>query len=176
MKRDAGQRVGEILREIIDAQVAGQGQMYHRLFSGWDELVGAPLAGRSAILELENRQLVIALDHPASLQLLRMQQRGILKHMQQRFPELNIRAIRGIVLPAGLSRGPPTDVGASGDEGQSGSKGSGIVDEQELGSALTELSAVSDPRLRAALARLYQVATRRDDRHSTDETPGADDR
>ena len=162
VKRDAGQRAGDILREILVARGAGEGQLYNRLFSGWDELVGSPLAGRSAILELENNQLVVALDHPASLQLLRMQQRGILRQLKRRFPQLAIRAIRGIVLPAGMATAVITRESVDEDpilvEETIGTEG---VDEETLRPALQELSAVSDERLRAALARLYREAIRR---------------
>jgi hypothetical protein len=149
------ERAGDILRSLFGRQTADEGLRYHRLFSGWDRIVGTPLAGRSRVEELENGHLLIRLDHPGCLQLLRMEEAAILKRLKREFPDLGIKTVRGIVRPPEHREDPQEEQPA---------ETAGIeTDADAVHDALSELmKTVSDPRLRSALRALYHEAARQE--------------
>ena len=134
--------------------MAADASRYHALFSGWDALVGDPLAGGSRILEVERGRLLVAVDHPGLMQLLLLRRRAILRALGRRFPQLGIRSLRTVVLPAHHDQGIEAP---------------GTADQDQAASAVPlpedvrrDLGALGDERLRANLAELYRQALKRD--------------
>ena len=62
-------------------------------FSGEEEQTPPAVAVHSRVKELERGLLMVEVDHPGWIQILQTKQRQLLKAVQRKFPELNIRAI-----------------------------------------------------------------------------------
>ena len=102
-------RAADLLKEVlaragIDPQ-APQALIY-RL---WDDLLGADLAGSAWLRDIRRGRLVVEVDHPARLQLVRMRQREILRRVRRRFPELAVTGLHVVVGRRQDHAGPTQD-------------------------------------------------------------------
>jgi hypothetical protein len=93
------ERIGDVLRAILDARTVETGEKWHRFFSSWQHLVGPDLAGLSRLLEVERDEAVVVVEHPAAFQLLGLHKQAIMGRIAREFPELGIRGLRVRVVP-----------------------------------------------------------------------------
>ena len=96
MKR-AGELLSDFFKEHFDQSSLEKGRVSAGLFTSWElalKAVNIPSAAdHSRIRELEHKMLVIEAEHPGLVQLLQTKQSQILKHVQRKFPELEIQGI-----------------------------------------------------------------------------------
>ena len=93
------ERVGEILKSVLDAELSATGRIWHRFFSSWNDLVGPDLAGFVRLVEVERGEAVVHVDHPAAAQLLGLRKDAILARIRVEFPEVMVRAFRVLMRP-----------------------------------------------------------------------------
>jgi hypothetical protein len=174
------ERAGDILKNLLGSRTAALAGRYHSLFSRWDDLVGDPLAGSSRVIELDQGKLLVAVDHPAALQMLHFREKRLLRVLKRRFPDLDIRFMRVIVLPTSSRRWRADVHEGDPDRARSGQAEGGARDSRDLedasgppprraedgdvdrGELSSELQRISDPRLRQSLRDLYRRALERE--------------
>ena len=89
MKR-AGDLIGKLFQGIDSQEMA----LYGKLFTSWAEVVGTDIAAHSRILELSRGVLYLGVDHPGWMQMISMKKKSILTMLQSRYPSLEIRDLR----------------------------------------------------------------------------------
>ena len=102
------ERIGEILKDILDPSMVRRGMRFHELFHSWSRVVGRKLATVSRVHEVDGRTVVVSVDHPAALTSIMMIERRIVAALRRRFPALSIERVRIIVQPPGVRRAEPT--------------------------------------------------------------------
>jgi hypothetical protein len=94
-------RAGDLLSSLFNGQfdhkILETGRVSANLFSTWATIVAEtriPAAGdHSRIRDLEHGILVIEAEHPGWVQLLQTKQAQLLRMVQKRYPELEIRGV-----------------------------------------------------------------------------------
>jgi hypothetical protein len=87
-------RAGEVLKTLFDHIIPDQQTGYAGLISGWDQIAGSRLAMHVQPKDIINHSLILETDHPGWSQEVRMRQEGILRELQSRYPDLEIKKIR----------------------------------------------------------------------------------
>ncbi len=101
------ERVGEILKTLLDPETAKTAEMWHGFFCAWAALVGPDLAEVARLVEVERGEAVVQVEHPAASQLLSMRRDEVLARIRRDFPEVGVRGLRVQVRPAaGLADAP----------------------------------------------------------------------
>ena len=103
-------RAGDLLKEVLARAGFVAGAPEARIYQVWDAILGADLAGRARLRDIDRGRLLVEVDHPAWMQLVQMRQRQILGRVQRRFPELGITRMHLVVsraVPEADSRSPP---------------------------------------------------------------------
>ena len=95
------ERVGEILKTLLDLETAKTAEMWHRFFAAWADLVGPDLAGIARLVEVERGEAVVQVEHPAASQLLGLRRDEVLARIRRDFPEAGVRGMRVQVRPPG---------------------------------------------------------------------------
>ena len=85
------ERLGDVLRRWIAE--SGDAAGVSGLFQGWGDVVGPDLAAHTRPIEVERGRLIVAADHPGWVQLLRTQERAILRRLGRSHPALEIGRI-----------------------------------------------------------------------------------
>lgn len=86
-------KAGDILKSFFSFYHLDRGEAYVSFFSRWRELVGDDIASHARTVDIKKGALVVEVDHPGWMQLLQIRQAEILRTIERRFPELNIRCI-----------------------------------------------------------------------------------
>ena len=84
----------EVLSTFLSSSQLLEAGEITEFFSAWEKIAGTNLAAHSRINELEKGIVYIDTDHPGWIQLLKIEERRILKALQQRFPGLGIKGLR----------------------------------------------------------------------------------
>lgn len=99
------ERVGEILKSLLDGPTAESGQIWHRFFSSWNDLVGPELAGLARLVEVERGEAIVQVEHPAVSQLVNLHKERVLERIRREHPEVSVRALRVQVRPRQSAEG-----------------------------------------------------------------------
>ncbi len=86
-------KAGNILRALLSDEQLEQAGLYSSFFGAWKDIAGDK-ASHSRIVDIVRNAVVIEVDHPGWLQLLKMEEKSILQTLQTRYPELEIRTLR----------------------------------------------------------------------------------
>lgn len=89
-------KASELIEQVfisIDSKQPGE-EKYISLFSSWEKIAGTDIASHSTVKEIEEKTLIIEVDHPGWSQLLSMKKQIILGKIRKLFPELEISRIR----------------------------------------------------------------------------------
>lgn len=86
-------KVGNYLEKYFSQKIIMEGNQYYNLFNKWEEICNTDIASHSRITEISNGNLIVEVDHPGWLQILKTKERQILKRIQTEFPELEISRI-----------------------------------------------------------------------------------
>ena len=95
----------DLIAALFDEQTGVLADRYSSLFSGWRQIAGVDIAAHSAVKDLQNGALLIEVDHPGWVQMIRLKERSILMSIQKRYPELEIRVIKIFTLVNDLNDG-----------------------------------------------------------------------
>jgi hypothetical protein len=101
------ERVGEILKSILDQRTAESGEIWHRFFLSWESLVGPDLAGLTRLVEVERGEAIVQVEHPAASQLLGLHKETLLARIRREHPQVLVRALRVQVRPQGRAPAGP---------------------------------------------------------------------
>lgn len=94
-------RAGKLLGAFFERNNIQDTQGYVDFFQSWEKIVGVDLGAHSDAVDIRNHALVVEVDHPGWMQRLHMQRERILKTLQQRYPNLEIRNIHFTLVEEG---------------------------------------------------------------------------
>jgi hypothetical protein len=104
-------RAGEVLKACLNDEQLFELQVYSSFFKNWKSIVGEKIACHSKIKDIRNKIVVIEAEHPSWIQLIRIRESEILKKIQQKYTDLDIRGIsiclRDTIDPQGTRFEPP---------------------------------------------------------------------
>lgn len=86
-------KVSDLLSKVLNPEVLADTEGLIRFFTSWTEIAGDVLASHTKPVDIRNGIIYIDAEHPGWVQHLQLNQTSILKKIQQKFPELNIRGI-----------------------------------------------------------------------------------
>ena len=136
----------DLISALFDKQTGVLADRYSSLFSGWKRMAGDDIAAHSAVKDIQNGALLIEVDHPGWVQMIRLKERSILSAIQKRYPELEIRMIKiftlGADLPVASSPDSPSEPDASSVEEL---KGKDSEEYREFQSLLGRLKKIKSP-------------------------------
>ena len=95
-------RASDLLKEVLARAGVDPQAPQAVVYRVWDEILGADLAGRARLRDIDRGRLLVEVDHPAWLQLVQMRQRQILQRVQDRFPALRITRLHLVLAPKRL--------------------------------------------------------------------------
>jgi hypothetical protein len=110
-------RAGKLLSAFFERNNIQDTQGYVDFFQSWHRIVGVDLAAHSDAVDIRNHALVVEVDHPGWMQKLHMQRERILKTLQQRYPNLEIRNIHFTLVEEGSLGSAEQRTGARGAGG-----------------------------------------------------------
>ncbi|MDR2633798.1 MAG: DUF721 domain-containing protein [Treponema sp.] len=148
-------KAGELLSFFFDDKTRDRAQGYSDIFASWASVVStqkiSAAAAHSWVVECERHILLIEADHPGWIQLLQTKQRGLLRELQSRFPEITGISFR-------LSRKPRPAVQYAAPEPPSEeAEPPGAITENPLPEPKSSLyDTFEDTELQAILRHLYQ--------------------
>ena len=90
-------RAGELLKEVLARAHVDPEAPQTRIYQTWDQILGADLAGRARLRDIDRGRLLVEVDHPAWVQLIQMRQRTILRRVQRQFPVLGVKRLHLVV-------------------------------------------------------------------------------
>ena len=90
-------RAGELLKEVLTRAHVDPEAPQTRIYQTWDQILGADLAGRARLRDIDRGRLLVEVDHPAWIQLIQMRQRTILRRVQRQFPVLGVKRLHLVV-------------------------------------------------------------------------------
>ncbi len=94
-------RAGKLLSAFFERNNIQDTQGYVDFFQSWQQVVGVDLAAHSDAVDIRNHALIVEVDHPGWMQKLHMQRERVLKTLQQRYPNLEIRNIHFTLVEEG---------------------------------------------------------------------------
>ena len=92
-------KASELIEQVflsIENKQPGE-EKYISLFRSWETIAGTDIASHSIVKEIEDKTLIIEVDHPGWSQLLTIQKQTILRKIRKMFPELEILRIRVVL-------------------------------------------------------------------------------
>jgi hypothetical protein len=96
----AGELILKIFKRLLERSRTRQGNEglpglgTGNLIRGWEQCLDPKDCGHSKIVDFVQNSLLVEVDHPAWLQVLKLKETIILKKLKIQFPELNIRYIK----------------------------------------------------------------------------------
>jgi predicted nucleic acid-binding Zn ribbon protein len=100
----------DLITALFDREHARQAASWSSLFSGWRSVVGEDLAAHSRVVDVRHGTLVVEVDHPGWLQLLRLREASILGAIKSRYAPLEIERMKVVTdakPPAVSNEAPP---------------------------------------------------------------------
>jgi predicted nucleic acid-binding Zn ribbon protein len=90
-------RAADILKLILKQNEAARAREWSSFFNAWEAVAGEDIAAHSCVSDVKRGTMIVEVDHPGWLQLLQLKKSQILKDIQGRYPELEIRDMRSFV-------------------------------------------------------------------------------
>jgi predicted nucleic acid-binding Zn ribbon protein len=87
-------RVGDLLREFLKQKGWLEGNPYEPLFVQWQKIAGAAIAAHARLVDVRNGILIVEVDHPGWLQMLRLRQDALLEGARKAVPLASVDGIR----------------------------------------------------------------------------------
>ncbi|MCL1818420.1 MAG: DUF721 domain-containing protein [Spirochaetaceae bacterium] len=100
-------KAADILKEFFSLYNLEGGEKYASLFSSWRKIAGEDIAGHSRVADLRKGALIVEVDHPGWMQMLRIQHDEILGKLSAKYPSLGIRMVQGRLVKQGQFSPPP---------------------------------------------------------------------
>ena len=87
------EKAGDILKLFLDKKQLDAARSYSSFFRSWENIVGENIAAHSEVKDIRNHTVLIEVDHPGWIQIIQINYKRILKGIQTRYPELNVKKI-----------------------------------------------------------------------------------
>jgi len=87
-------RLGDLLREFLEARGWASADPYSPLFTGWKTVVGGSLADHCRLAEVDDGILIVEVDHPGWMQMLALQKMSVLEAARRAAPGARIEGLR----------------------------------------------------------------------------------
>ena len=140
------EKAGDILKLFLDKKQLDAAKSYSSFFRSWENIVGENIAAHSEVKDIRNHTVLIEVDHPGWIQMIQINYQRILKAIQIRYPELNVKKIHLRLGSRWQKTGEPepqkkTDVDAGKDREDEQCRESGIgkILDERLKTALRNL-------------------------------------
>lgn len=143
------EKASEILKVLLNDEQLEDAGMYSSFFNGWKEIVGDK-AAHSRITDIVRNAVIIEVDHPGWMQLIKMDEQRILKIMRERYPQLEIRSLRYVL---GRRSGDPV---LKTDDPES------MPGEEKVPVKFSGVEEIEDPHLKFLLNKLGKAIEKRD--------------
>ncbi|MCL1817555.1 MAG: DUF721 domain-containing protein [Spirochaetaceae bacterium] len=146
-------KAGDILKEFFSTLNLEKGEKYAALFSSWRKIAGEDIAAHSRVADLRKGTLIVELDHPGWMQMLRIQHDEILGKLSAKYPSLGIRSVQGRLVKQGRFS-PPREAAQEAPRPESG-------EAPPRKTASPAPAAGSPPELKEAFIRLKKALEER---------------
>lgn len=83
--------IKDVLTQFMDSLDYSEYEKEQKIENTWEKMAGSKIASHSKIKEIKNETLIIEVDHPGWIQYILFEKDKILKTINKKFPELNIR-------------------------------------------------------------------------------------
>jgi len=87
-------KVGDLLRDYLREKGWLGGNPYEPLFAEWKKIVGEAMASHARLIDVRNNILIVEVDHPGWLQMLRLRQDALLVAARKLVPMVSVDGIR----------------------------------------------------------------------------------
>jgi predicted nucleic acid-binding Zn ribbon protein len=87
-------KVGELLRVFLEEKGWLAGNPYEPLFRQWGRIAGESIAPHARLVDVRNSILIVEVDHPGWLQMLRLRQDALLEAARKTVPHAPVEGIR----------------------------------------------------------------------------------
>jgi hypothetical protein len=110
----AGEIIIKILKRIMERSSLKQGQDVSKgtgmsgLLRGWEQCLDPKDLGHSRIVEVVQDSIIVEVDHPGRLQMLKLKEKTILQKLKTQFPEYQLKSIRFIIKNQGSDKDLPS--------------------------------------------------------------------
>lgn len=150
------EKAGNILNQFLDnllkkTQNKG-GKEYYSFLKKWEDIVGKKLYGHTKIIDVKNGSLIVVVDHPGWLQMVKFKEKMIIKKVQRNFPQLAVKSIRISVMEECFQVEKKIEEKAEKAEKK-----------ENIEENLKEFENIRDEQLRSILKRLYMSIIKKDE-------------
>jgi predicted nucleic acid-binding Zn ribbon protein len=90
-------KVGDLLKEYLREKGWLSGSPYDPLFSEWPKIAGESLARHTRLVDVQKGILLVEVDHPGWLQMLKLRQAGLLEAARRAAPQAAVDGIKARV-------------------------------------------------------------------------------
>jgi predicted nucleic acid-binding Zn ribbon protein len=97
-------KVGDLLREYLREKGWLGGSPYDPLFREWQTIAGEGLGRHARLVDVQKGILLVEVDHPGWLQMLRLRQAGLLEAARRMAPQAMVQGIKARVGPGQSGR------------------------------------------------------------------------
>jgi predicted nucleic acid-binding Zn ribbon protein len=87
-------KVGDLLREFLGQKGWLSGNPYEPLFLQWRTIAGEAVAAHARLVDVRNGFLVVEVDHPGWLQMLRLRETALLEAARKAVPRASVEGMR----------------------------------------------------------------------------------
>ncbi len=87
-------KVGDLLRQYLRERGWLSGSPYEPLFSGWQKIAGEAMAAHARLTDVRGGFLIVDVDHPGWIQMVRMRQAALLEAARKAAPAASLEGIR----------------------------------------------------------------------------------
>ena len=87
-------KIGDVLREYLRERGWLSGSPYQPLFSGWRAIAGDAVAAHAVLADVQRGFLIVDVDHPGWIQMVRLRQGSILEAARRAVPGVPLEGIR----------------------------------------------------------------------------------
>jgi len=87
-------KVGDLLRDYLREKGWLEGNPYEPLFTRWQEIAGEAMAPHARLVDVRIGILIVVVDHPGWLQMLRLRQDALLEAARKVVPLASVAGIR----------------------------------------------------------------------------------
>ncbi len=84
----------ELIAALFDTTTAKKAEIFGSLLSGWGKVAGEDIAAHSKVIDYRHGAVVVEVDHPGWIQMIRLRERRILHSLQRGYPDLDIKVIK----------------------------------------------------------------------------------
>jgi predicted nucleic acid-binding Zn ribbon protein len=87
-------KIGDLLKEYMRERGWLEGNPYEPLFREWERIAGKSLAEHARLVDVQNKTLLIEVDHPGWLQMLQLRKKGLLEAARRTAPQVSLEDIK----------------------------------------------------------------------------------